>query len=103
MWISSNRNVLAAVFGLLTAPLWPTAAETDFAQVGGLLSLGPDFSPIGRGATDYIDRILAGAKVAELPVMNPLKFLLIVNLNAAETLGLMILPSVLLGADEVIE
>jgi putative ABC transport system substrate-binding protein len=77
--------------------------ETDFARVGGLLSLGPDFSPIGRGAAEYIHRILEGAKVAELPVVHPPKFLLIVNLEAAETLGLTIPPSVLLGADEVIE
>jgi putative ABC transport system substrate-binding protein len=77
--------------------------ETDFARAGGLLSLGPDFSPIGRGAAEYIDRILQGAKVAELPVVHPPKFLLIVNVRAAEALDLTIPPSVLLGADEVIE
>jgi putative ABC transport system substrate-binding protein len=77
--------------------------ETDFARVGGLLSLGPDFSTIGGGAADYIHRILQGTKVAELPVVHPPKFLLIVNLKAAESLGLTIPPSVLLGADEVIE
>ena len=76
--------------------------ETDFARVGGLLSLGPDFSAIGRGAAEYIHRILQGAKPAELPVVHPPKFLLIVNLRAAEALGLTIPPSVLLGADEVI-
>jgi putative tryptophan/tyrosine transport system substrate-binding protein len=84
-------------------PLPSVSDETDFARVGGLLSLGPDFSAIGHGAAEYIHRILQGAKVAELPVVHPPKFLLIVNLKAAETLGLTIPPSVLLGADEVIE
>lgn len=77
--------------------------ETDFGRVGGLLSLGPDFSAIGHGAAEYIHRILQGAKVADLPVVHPPKFLLIVNLRAADALGLTIPPSVLLGADEVIE
>jgi putative tryptophan/tyrosine transport system substrate-binding protein len=84
-------------------PLPSVSDETDFARVGGLLSLGPDFSAIGHGAAEYIHRILQGAKVAELPVVHPPKFLLIVNLKAAETLGLTIPTSVLLGADEVIE
>ena len=58
--------------------------ETDFAPGGGLLSLGPDFSVIGRGAAEYIHRILQGAKIAELPVVNPSKFILAVNLKAAQ-------------------
>jgi len=100
----SNAQALKRVVELIAENRLPAVSdETDFARVGGLLSLGPDFSPIGRGAADYIHRILQGAKVADLPVVHPPKFLLIVNLKAAEALGLTIPRSVLLGADEVIE
>jgi putative ABC transport system substrate-binding protein len=99
-----NTQTLKRIVQLIAEHRLPSVSdETGFARVGGLLSLGPDFSPIGRGAAEYIDRILQGAKVAELPVVHPPKFLLIVNLKAAEALGLTIPPSVLLGADEVIE
>jgi putative ABC transport system substrate-binding protein len=99
-----NTQTLKRIVELISEHRLPSVSdETDFARVGGLLSLGPDFSPIGRGAAEYIHRILQGAKVAELPVVHPPKFLLIVNLKAAEALGLTIPPSVLLGADEVIE
>jgi putative ABC transport system substrate-binding protein len=77
--------------------------ETDFARLGGLLSLGPDFVTIGRGAAEYIHRILQGAKVAELPVERPATFKLVVNLKSAQELGITIPPSILLRADEVIE
>jgi putative ABC transport system substrate-binding protein len=100
----SNMQALKRIVELIAEYRLPSVSdETDFARVGGLLSLGPDFLPIGRGAAEYIHRILQGAKVAELPVVHPPKFLLIVNLQAAEALGLAIPPSVLLGADEVIE
>jgi putative tryptophan/tyrosine transport system substrate-binding protein len=99
-----NMQTLKRIVKLVSEYRLPSVSdETDFARVGGLLSLGPDFLPIGRGAAEYIHRILQGAKVAELPVVHPPKFLLIVNLKAAEALGLTIPPSVLLGADEVIE
>jgi putative tryptophan/tyrosine transport system substrate-binding protein len=99
-----NMQTLKRIVELVSEYRLPSVSdETDFARVGGLLSLGPDFSTIGQGAAEYVHRILQGAKVAELPVVHPPKFLLIVNLKAAETLGLTIPPSVLLGADEVIE
>jgi putative ABC transport system substrate-binding protein len=99
-----NTQTLKRILELVAENRLPSISdETDFARVGGLLSLGPDFSLIGRGAAEYIHRILQGAKVADLPVVHPPKFLLIVNLQAAEALGLTIPPSVLLGADEVIE
>ena len=74
-----------------------------FARDGGLLSYGPD--PVGssRGAATYVDRILRGAKVGDLPVQFPTKFELVVNLKAAKALGLAVPSSVLLQADEVIE
>lgn len=100
----SNMQALKRTVDLIAEYRLPSVSdETDFARVGGLLSLGPDFSTIGRGAAEYIERILQGAKVAELPVVHPPKFLLIVNLKAAEALGITIPPSILLGADEVIE
>ena len=67
------------------------------------MSLWPHFSAIGRGAAEYIHCILQGAKVAELPVVLPSKFILAVNLRTAQQLELTIPPSILLRADEVIE
>jgi putative ABC transport system substrate-binding protein len=67
------------------------------------MSLGPDYAVIHRGAAEYIDRILQGAKGADLPVVLPSKFILAVNLKAAQQLGIAIPPSILLRADEVIE
>jgi putative ABC transport system substrate-binding protein len=99
-----NMPTLRRIVELISEYRLPSVSdETDFARVGGLLSLGPDFSTIGSGAALYVHRILQGAKPSELPVVHPPKFLLIVNLKAAEALGLTIPPSVLLGADEVIE
>jgi putative ABC transport system substrate-binding protein len=77
--------------------------ETDFGRNGGLLSLGPDFSAIIRGAARYVHRILQGAKPSELPVEHPSKFILAVNLKTAQQLGIAIPPAILLRADEVIE
>jgi putative tryptophan/tyrosine transport system substrate-binding protein len=76
---------------------------TEFAPAGGLLALGPDYASVGRGAADYIHRILQGAKVAELPVVRMSNFILAVNLKTAQQLGIAIPPSILLRADEVIE
>jgi putative ABC transport system substrate-binding protein len=92
------------ILGLIRQRRLPSVSdETDFARRGGLLSLGPDFVVIGQRAAEYIDRILHGAKVAELPVERPAEYKLIVNLKTAAALGLTIPPSVLLRADEVIE
>jgi putative tryptophan/tyrosine transport system substrate-binding protein len=100
----SSEEGLERIVELLNRLRLPAVSdETDFTPGGGLLFLGPDFATIGNGAAEYIHRILQGAEVAELPVVHPPKFLLIVNLKAAGTLGLTIPPSVLLGADEVIE
>jgi putative tryptophan/tyrosine transport system substrate-binding protein len=77
--------------------------DVEFPRDGGLLGLGPDYSAIGRGAAEYIHRILQGAKVSELPVVLPTTFVLTVNLVTAAQLGIEIPPSILLRADEVIE
>jgi len=78
-------------------------AVSAFARDGGLLSYGPDYKDNFRRAAGYVDRILRGAKPAELPVQVPVKFELVVNLKTAKALGLSVPPALLARADEVIE
>ena len=75
----------------------------SFTANGGLMSYDVDLSEILHGGVTYVDRILRGAKVSELPVQNPTRFRLVVNLKAAKMIGLTIPSSFLLRADEVIE
>jgi putative ABC transport system substrate-binding protein len=74
-----------------------------FTRDGGLLSYAPDPRDIFRRSASYVDRILRGAKPADLPVQLPVKFEMVVNLKTAEALGLTVPQSILLRADEVIE
>ena len=79
--------------------------EPSFAQAGGLISYGPDFPALarrGRGA-HYVNRILKGAKPAELPIEQPTKYLLLINLKTAKLLAIEIPATLLARADEVIE
>jgi putative tryptophan/tyrosine transport system substrate-binding protein len=89
---------LAAQAGLPSISL-----TSSFAQAGGLISYGPDFPALARLGAHYVDRILKGAKPSELPIQQPTKFLLVINLKTAKSLGLEIPPSLLARADEVIE
>jgi putative ABC transport system substrate-binding protein len=89
---ATARNNLPAVYN-----------SSLFARDGGLLSYGGDQVDTWRRAATYVDRILRGAKPAELPVQFPTKFEMVVNLKTAKALGLTVPQSILLRADEVIE
>jgi putative tryptophan/tyrosine transport system substrate-binding protein len=74
-----------------------------FANVGQLISYGPDLSDLFHRAGDYVDKILKGTKPADLPVEQPTKFELVINIKTAKELGLAVPPSLLVRADKVIE
>jgi putative ABC transport system substrate-binding protein len=99
--MNTNRiriNTLA-----LAARLPTMYGERDYIEAGGLMSYGANFPALFRRAAEFVDKILRGAKPANIPVEQPVKFDLAVNVTTAKALGLTIPESFLLRADEVIE
>jgi putative tryptophan/tyrosine transport system substrate-binding protein len=89
---------------LALAARLPTAHSIrEAVEAGGLLSFTPNFSSLFRRGADIVDKILRGAKPADLPVEQPTKFDLVINLTTAKALGLTVPDSLLARADEVIE
>ena len=78
-------------------------SQREFVDAGTLISYGPNFPDLFRRAGDLVDKVLRGAKPADLPVEQPTKFDLVVNLTTAKALGLTIPQSLLATADEVID
>jgi putative ABC transport system substrate-binding protein len=99
--LNTNRtriNILA-----VGARLPTVHAFREYVEAGGLMSYGANFPDLFRRAADYVDKILRGARPAEIPVEQPTKFDLVINLITAKALGLTVPPTMLARADEVIE
>jgi putative ABC transport system substrate-binding protein len=77
--------------------------EREFAEAGGLMAYGPNYADLFRHAATYVAKILRGVKPADLPVQQPMKFELVINLKTAKALGLTMPPTLLFQADEVIQ
>jgi putative ABC transport system substrate-binding protein len=97
----ANRDVIIELAARYRLPA--IYAFLDFATKGGLLSYGVDSIELFRQGASYVDRILKGAKPADLPAQFPTKYELVINLKTAKALGLTVPPTLLTRADEVIE
>ena len=87
----------------LAAHLPTMYGSTDYVEAGGLMSYGPNFPNLFRRAAEFVDKILRGTKPTNLPVEQPTKFDLVINLTTAKALGLTVPTSIIAVADEVIE
>jgi len=99
--VVANRTAIVAF--ALTRRLPTIFSARDFVQAGGLLSYGPNYPGVFRRAADYVDKIMRGAKPSELPIEQPTKFDLVINLTIARALDVTIPEKLLAIADEVIE
>jgi putative ABC transport system substrate-binding protein len=101
---SANRNLQKEIVEFAAGNRLPAVYATPgAAEAGGLMSYVPSHAEIFRRAATLVDKILKGAKPADLPVEHPTKFELVINLRTAKALGLMIPRSLLLRADRVVE
>ena len=98
-----NTHRLRINIFALAAHLPTVYSQREYVEMGGLLSYGPDFPDSNRRAAEYVDKILRGAKPADLPVEQPTKFDLAINVITARALAITVPPSLLARADEVIE
>jgi putative ABC transport system substrate-binding protein len=107
LYVVIDQLVVANRTRILTSALdarLPTIFSTqDFVRAGGFMSYGPNYSDLFRHSADYVDKILRGTKPGDLPVEQPTKFELVINLVTAKALGLTIPESFLVRADEVID
>ena len=103
MSFSSVRSAAISRRGLSTAHAPAVGRDRRFADAGCLMSDAEDLNEMHRRAATYVDRILRGAKPAELPVEQPTKFELVINMKTAKALGLTIPPLLLARADEIIQ
>ena len=99
--ILANRTPIITL--ALGARLPTIFGNRDFVQAGALMSYGPNFPALFQRAADFVDKILRGTKPADIPVEQPTKFALVVNLKTAKGLGLTIPQTLLVAADEIIE
>jgi putative tryptophan/tyrosine transport system substrate-binding protein len=103
-WRASQVPDLSSIFALAARSRLPTVAPLrSFANAGGLISYGSNFADLFREAAQYVDRILRGEKPRDLPVQDPTRYELVINLKTAKAIGLAVPPALLARADEVIE
>jgi putative ABC transport system substrate-binding protein len=107
LYVAIDQLMVANLARILTLALGgrlPTVFSTrDFVRAGGFMSYGPNYSDLFRRSADYVDKILRGTKPGDIPVEQPTRFELVLNLTTAKALGLTVPQQFVLRADEVIE
>jgi putative ABC transport system substrate-binding protein len=100
LMVANRTSIITSALGARLPTIFSTR---DFVKAGALMSYGPSYTERFRHAADYVDKILRGTKPGDLPVDQPTKFELVINLKTAKALGLTIPPSLLGRADEIIQ
>ena len=98
--VANRPRILALAVGEQLPTIF---SERDFVKAGALMSYGPSYAELFRHSADYVDKILRGTKPADIPVEQPTKFELVINLTTANAIGIRVPPTLLARADEVIE